>query len=191
MFYSGVAQLVERQVLALDVESSTLSTRSAKNPENKVKKRTIVHGAIGFFRCGPPRCALCKKAYAAHAREVHQQRMSALIAQLGGCCVYPGCARTDGLEIDHIDPKTKLFTLSDIMNRSWTVIQEEVKKCQLLCKTHHAEKTVLDRGQLPAKGTHGTVTAAKYCKPRCAACREACRIAQQKWRASRKLKMVT
>lgn len=52
---------------------------------------------------------------------------------------------------------------------------EELKKCQLLCKPCHIEKTVIDRGEIIARGTHGTISSYRYCH-----C-EVCRRAKTEW----------
>lgn len=54
-----------------------------------------------------------------------------------------GCGSQEQLEIDHIDPTTKLcdpaksFGAKTITNRIWN----EIDKCQLLCYDCHREKT--------------------------------------------------
>ena len=58
----------------------------------------------------------------------------------GKCCVK--CGSTDRLEIDHIDPKTK------VSNQIWTWSKhrrdEELGKCQILCHACHLKKTAVD-----------------------------------------------
>lgn len=52
------------------------------------------------------------------------------------------CGSTKDLQLDHINPETK------ITNRIWSWSknrrEEELKKCQVLCKKCHKEKTVLE-----------------------------------------------
>jgi hypothetical protein len=68
----------------------------------------------------------------------HQRKQDA-IAFLGGKCAQ--CDTTEQLEIDHIDRTTKSFPVG----KMWSIKEEqfyaELKKCQLLCKPHHIEKT--------------------------------------------------
>lgn len=101
-------------------------------------------------------------------QELYEERKSKAIAQLGGSCVV--CGITENLEFDHINPKDKLFTITNIFDRTDALIFE-LQKCQLLCKTHHVEKTLKDLGQLSGRETHGTLTSYKYCK--CDLCRKA------------------
>jgi hypothetical protein len=41
-------------------------------------------------------------------------------------------------ECHHVDPKTKLHSLSQLLTKGWNVIEEEIKKCILVCKNCHA-----------------------------------------------------
>lgn len=53
-------------------------------------------------------------------------------------CAYKKCSRA--LPFHHIDPKTKIFGISDKgLTRSWSKIQEEIEKCILLCANCHME----------------------------------------------------
>ncbi len=101
-------------------------------------------------------------------RRYHQRRAEAL-EKLGNQCSV--CGTQDNLEIDHIDAKNKKIAL----NKMWAISKErflkELAKCQLLCKAHHEEKSIEDRGFQKAKGTHGTLSSYKYCK--CPECRAA------------------
>lgn len=91
------------------------------------------------------------------------------IKKLGGKCVL--CKSTEKLEIDHIDAKTKKVNVAKIFNLSEKRIWEEIKKCQILCRKCHMNKSITEKGKRPAKGTHGTLSAYKYC--RCLLCKQA------------------
>ena len=60
----------------------------------------------------------------------------------------------------------------------------ELQKCQLLCVSCHMTKTITDRGHSPAKGTHGTISAYRYCH--CSLCREAKNKVHRQWKANKK-----
>lgn len=91
----------------------------------------------------------CKPVYGLHMvytkeeRREYQaayrrKRRSETIEYLGGKCVV--CGTTENLEFNHKDPTTKSFNLG----RFWGKLEDywaEVDKCELLCKTHHAEET--------------------------------------------------
>lgn len=68
-----------------------------------------------------------------------QKRREKAIEYLGGKCVV--CGTTTALEFDHIDPKTKIITIARASSFSEERFWEEVNKCQLLCYTHHKQKT--------------------------------------------------
>jgi hypothetical protein len=106
------------------------------------------------------------------------RRRAAALAYLGGVCVDCGCGT--GLEFDHRDPAAKSFTITGNLNRSWVVVLVELDKCVLRCKPCHSRKTILERGQVPAKGTHGTLSAYRYC--RCDLCRAAKSISNKSQR---------
>lgn len=106
--------------------------------------------------------ALDKARYLRHRSEV--------IKRLGGKCVV--CGTTKNLEVDHKDPKKKKFeVLASMRSINGESLKKEVKKCQLLCHKHHMEKTLRDRGQVSARGRHGTLSTYRYCK--CRLCWEA------------------
>jgi len=47
------------------------------------------------------------------------------------------------LEFDHINPKTKSFSVSQgvKLGHSWSVILDEIQKCQILCSNCHKKRT--------------------------------------------------
>lgn len=83
---------------------------------------------------------------------------------LGGRCV--DCGVTENLEFDHIDPKTKLFTLSKGWNRPEKEFWAEVRKCVLRCRPCHSERS-WERASVPHGGG---ASGRRNCS--CAACRQ-------------------
>ena len=71
----------------------------------------------------------------------HRRREEAF-ELLGGKC--QSCSTEDNLCIDHIDPHTKSFPISKMWSVAYSRFLEELKKCQLLCKRCHREKTKVD-----------------------------------------------
>ena len=62
------------------------------------------------------------------------------IAFLGGKCSRCGYNKSpQALEFHHKDRATKSFNLGIPHTRSWTKVQEEIKKCELLCANCHRE----------------------------------------------------
>ncbi len=99
----------------------------------------------------------------------YNERMLEARTLLGGKCIK--CGEVNDLELDHINPKTKLFTIGQMWSVRKELFDIEVKKCQLLCKRCHEEKTLLDKGQKSGKNTHGTLSSYRYCK--CDVCKKA------------------
>jgi len=70
------------------------------------------------------------------------KRRGKVLGHLGGCCAV--CQSTAQLEIDHIDPNAKSFSIGEVITHSWGKIEPELKKCQLLCAHCHAKKSETD-----------------------------------------------
>lgn len=68
-----------------------------------------------------------------------EKRRKSAVEYLGGECVV--CGSTEDLDFDHKDPSTKICSIARASSFSEKRFWEEVDKCQLLCKTHHKEKT--------------------------------------------------
>lgn len=124
-----------------------------------------------------------RHAYNLYMREYmlarYRQIRAEYLAQLGGKCVY--CGAVDRLQFDHIDPSTKLFTISGQgWSKSKTRLDAEVRKCQLLCESCHTTKTLHQKGLQSAKGQHGTISSYKYC--RCNACKAAAAAQSREYR---------
>lgn len=100
----------------------------------------------------------------------YHRRRAQIIEQLGSKCNR--CGSTDNLEIDHRDARKKGFDIGKrLAGIAEAKLVEEVKKCQLLCRTCHEDKSIIDTGKVRAKGTHGTLSAFNHCK--CEQCKKA------------------
>lgn len=80
-------------------------------------------------------------------------KMALLRRLFGGKCVK--CGATDRLEFDHVNPATKLFSVSVGWSSRWDVLLRELAKCQLLCRQCHLRKTYPDI-TLPVPLGHGS-----------------------------------
>jgi 5-methylcytosine-specific restriction endonuclease McrA len=98
------------------------------------------------------------------------------IELLGGKCI--SCGEKNNLEFDHINKKDKKYTITNIISYKDETILEELKKCQLLCKSCHKEKTYIDNG----KSEHGKLSMYRHHKCRCDKCRNIYNISRKKWR---------
>ncbi len=81
-------------------------------------------------------------------RRYHRRRKQAL-KQLGGKCRE--CGRKRGLQFDHIDSRSKSFSITKMWSAPEEKFQAELKKCQLLCTPCHLFKTVDDAGNTHRK----------------------------------------
>lgn len=105
---------------------------------------------------------------------------------LGGRCVE--CGSTENLEFDHKDNITKSFEIAHSWNTSALRFWREISKCQLLCDRHHNEKTIREKGQSSAIGTHGTISAVRYCRPICDLCRAARNRCNREYKRRKRIK---
>ena len=62
----------------------------------------------------------------------YHKRMSEARNKLGGKCFK--CNSIEDLQLDHINPQTKNFTVAHLWNSKKEVFDLEISKCQLLCK---------------------------------------------------------
>ena len=68
-----------------------------------------------------------------------EQNWFRVVNRLGGKCARCGC--TENLEVDHKDPREKVFEVKARLSYKWVNLIDEVDKCQLLCKPCHKDKT--------------------------------------------------
>lgn len=121
-------------------------------------------------------------------RWFHYEEIKAKMhALLGGKCVV--CGSTEDLEIDHIRRRYKKQEVTSMFLMCTDAqILKELKKCQLLCHTHHMEKTIRERGQQLVKGkdVHGSISSYRYC--RCPLCTKVHSEYCLKWKREDKLR---
>lgn len=115
--------------------------------------------------------------------ERYERRKQAIYEQLGGKCKV--CGSTDNFEIDHIDRREKSFTVGTLLaGISKEKLETELKKCQLLCKKCHKEKT---HSELGAK--HGSPGMYRHQKCRCRICNDANNKRSRDYKRKQKLKL--
>jgi transposase len=98
------------------------------------------HGSTKFVLEGRGyfRCIQCRKERVSEWRRRVKRR---LVEEAGGACAICGYDRcVAALQFHHLDPGTKLFSLSrEGVTRSFAEAQTEARKCVLLCSNCHAE----------------------------------------------------
>ena len=84
------------------------------------------------------RCLKCRSENVANSR---RKRKRKLVEEFGGKCQICGYNKCDAaLQFHHRDPNQKSFGISaGGVTRTWEVLLEEAKKCDLLCSNCHAE----------------------------------------------------
>lgn len=114
----------------------------------------------------------------AFARAWRAKRRAEWVASRGGACEQ--CGSTTDLEVDHIDPATKLYNPGQVWTARAEIREAELAKCQVLCKSCHLEKSW--GHQMHVHGTRAMYTKHKC---RCEECR-AWRAADHKRRKATK-----
>jgi hypothetical protein len=110
-------------------------------------------------------------------KEKREERRQFALAYLGGKCIE--CGSTLNLEFHHIDKTTKKNNISSLYSSSLKILKEELDKCELLCDKHHNDKTLEEKKQIRAEGTHGTLSSYRYCH--CSICKEARNVYNRKY----------
>lgn len=92
-------------------------------------------------------------------QRVRQRRIKQRAADfLGGKCILCGYSRCiEALDFHHRDPSKKDYTIGHMYNRAWARIEEELRKCVLICATCHRE---VHSGlvSIPGVAQHGRAT---------------------------------
>jgi len=117
---------------------TSISTDGAK----KCNSCGIVKPLDSFYiqndrKAGFHECKNCLKERQKRRVEAHKRRA---IDFLGGKCVKCGYSEClAALDFHHLDPNTKEFNLN-CGRRSWSDIEQELKKCVLLCANCHRKE---------------------------------------------------
>lgn len=75
-----------------------------------------------------------------HVKNFRNNRKNQIVYVMGGKCQICGYDKSNSaLELHHINPDEKEFTFDKGQNISWEKLQEELKKCILVCANCHRE----------------------------------------------------
>ena len=99
-----------------------------------------------------------------YMRDYARRRRQKALDYLGGVCVR--CGTTSNLEIDHVERKNKVYEIRELLYKPWKKQLPELDKCQILCATHHREKTSQENRGF----THGTMYGWMKVKCECSEC---------------------
>lgn len=55
------------------------------------------------------------------------------------CCLCGYNKAKAALELHHLNPEYKEFTISRCLNRTWDILHKEIQKCVLVCANCHRE----------------------------------------------------
>lgn len=115
-----------------------------------------------------------------YARNKYRERRAYAINYLGGKCVV--CGARYNLDVDHIDPEEKDY---NPFGSWWSVpieiFNEELDKCQLLCRACHIKKT-LENKDYGHEAQHGTTYMYMEYACRCELCVKAMREAWARYK---------
>jgi len=118
-------------------------------------------------------------------RQRSQARRTQWIQENGPCVK---CGTWDNLEIDHIDPSTKEYKITNIWRRSQQIRDYELAKCQALCNSCHIQKSTLEQ-KASKPVTHGSYKFYRKDKCRCEECVAAYRQRLKVYRDNNKHKV--
>lgn len=85
-----------------------------------------------------------------HRKKLYQQEIHRQIFSYFSTHPCVDCGETDPivLEFDHIERKTKIAAVSEMvrLQRPWEVITKEIQKCEVRCANCHRKRTAKQRG---------------------------------------------
>ena len=104
-------------------------------------KECKIHGDTDHYIRKDTNTGRCRKCMVIDVQK-RREKVAKMALEYGGgkCdrCDYDKCSRA--LEFHHIDPSTKLFSISqDGKTRAWETVKSEIDKCVLLCANCHRE----------------------------------------------------
>lgn len=103
-----------------------------------------------------------------YLKDRYHRRKQEAIWRLGSCCTR--CGSIENLEVDHIDRTQKMMSFSRMYAVSQKRFDEELKKCQLLCRLCHQTKSIEER-EFNDRSQHGTLVCYQRARCRCDLCR--------------------
>lgn len=83
-----------------------------------------------------------RKAYSSRkiTDRYRRHKLKAMLSLGGVCSVCNVEHPPANMHFHHVDPKTKVADVSDMLHRAWAVIEQELSKCVLLCAECHMKE---------------------------------------------------
>ena len=98
-------------------------------------------------------CSICgklcgqrrKKCQACATKAQRHRNKQKAVDYKGGKCVRCGWnGHIAAFQFHHSDPSRKEFGINSIINRRWSIVKQELDKCELLCAICHAIEHATD-----------------------------------------------
>lgn len=125
------------------------------NKPTSVEWRTWVLSLIGVYYCNScklcvplkekarGRCKLCDKSNPNKTRIANRKLLYQYLSN--NSCTDCGEDNPIVLEFDHKDPSVKEYNISNMMGYSWSKIQLEIDKCEVVCANCHRKRTAIQQ----------------------------------------------
>ena len=75
--------------------------------------------------------------YVKKSRQTLKERIVYVMGE--SCCICGYNKSLQALDLHHLDPSIKDFTISRNANKSWQATRQEIEKCILVCANCHRE----------------------------------------------------
>ena len=75
-----------------------------------------------------------------YVKDSRKRRKEDIVYVMGECCKLCGYNKAiTALELHHLNPKEKDFSIGTILNKDWELMNQEIQKCILVCANCHRE----------------------------------------------------
>lgn len=113
------------------VEASRLRQRKFRAEMSEDKKAEYNAKHRKYMKENPER-------YLEYQQQLRYKYKARAVKMLGGKCVdCEGVYHPAAFDFHHKDASDKYMNVASLLNRGWPKIEEEVKKCELLCSNCH------------------------------------------------------
>jgi len=118
-----------------------MSTETFKNKNNtNVYIKKCKHHGLTEYYVSNKKCVLCVNNRDKNKNHIEERniKIQRIVDYMGGKCVHCGYNKCNrALDCHHLNPNEKEYAISEMYNRKWSFIEQEIKKCILLCANCH------------------------------------------------------